>query len=219
MMSTAPQDGDRRVLPGLDQRDHLGDHLVLELLALFVDHDELGDEHPGLAGPVHDLVVEVMDGPASLAGDLDGPDPQGLEGEVQDPDALLVAGQERRVDHPEAEVRPVVSDRDGRQGRDEVHLGDLGRAGQFSRGRGGAWFGSTAASALAPQEPRPSGRWRASPGPWAHPGPWLIEAGRDTPDRQHHGQERQEGSLHEDGHETVSPGLGEPTDSVRGCVG
>ncbi len=34
-------------------------------------------------------------------------------------------------------------------------------------------------------------------------------------DRQHYGQYRQEDPLREDGHGTVSPGLGEPTDSVR----
>ena len=66
------QDRDGRILAGLDQRDGLGDDLVLELLALFVDHDELGDEHPRLAGPVHDLVVEVVDRAAALAREFDG---------------------------------------------------------------------------------------------------------------------------------------------------
>ena len=82
-----------------------GNHVVLELLSRLVHHDELGDEHARLAGPVHDLVVEVMNLAPSLAGDVDRLDPERLEREVEDPDPLLVARQQRRVHHLHIENR------------------------------------------------------------------------------------------------------------------
>ena len=56
-----PPNRDRGIFAGLDQGNRLRDDLVFELLALLVDHDELGNEHPRLAGAIDDLVVEVMD--------------------------------------------------------------------------------------------------------------------------------------------------------------
>ena len=55
------------------------------------DEVELGHEHPGLAGAVDDPVVQVIDLLAPLALDLDGRDPDRLEGEVEDPDPLAQA--------------------------------------------------------------------------------------------------------------------------------
>ena len=89
-----------------------------------VDHDELGDEHPRLARAVHDLVVEVVDLAASLAGDVDRLDAKGLEREVENPDPFLISRQERRVDHLDVERRPVMRDRDRMQLGDELGFGD-----------------------------------------------------------------------------------------------
>ena len=71
MMLTAPRTGIVGSSRAWISGNRLGDDPILELLPFLVDHDELGNEHPRLAGPVHDLVVEVVDRPTALAGDLD----------------------------------------------------------------------------------------------------------------------------------------------------
>ena len=64
---------------------------------------------------------------SALAGNLDRPDPQRLEGEVEDPDAFLVARNERRVHELDVEHVAIVGNRNRSQFRNERDLFDLGR--------------------------------------------------------------------------------------------
>ncbi len=105
------QQRNRRVLASLNQWHGLRDDVVVILLPLLVHHDEFGNEDSRLAGPVRDLVIEVMNLLASLARNLDRPDPQRLEREIEHPDAFLVARNERRIHELHVEHIAVLRNR------------------------------------------------------------------------------------------------------------
>ena len=107
-----------------------GDDVVVELLPLLVHHDEIGHEHPRLSGPVRDFVVEVVNLPTPLARNLDGLDSEGLEREVEDPDAFLVSRHSAPVHELHVEHIAVMRNRNRSQVRNERNFWDLRRAGQ-----------------------------------------------------------------------------------------
>src|SRR5208337_3971973 len=128
-----PQDRNGAVLSCLDDWNGLRNDLIFEPLAFFRDHDKLGHEHARLTGPVDDLVIEVMDGAPPLARQLDRPDAQWPEREVQDPDPLFVAWQKRCTHHLIIERRPIATHFDGSQCRHQLDFLDLfGRVELFS---------------------------------------------------------------------------------------
>ena len=117
MMSTAPRSGIEGSSRAWISVTAWGMTASSYRLPVSVTRRELGDEHPRLARVVDHPVVQVVDQPPPLPGISTVMHPERLEGEVEDPDPLLVAGQERGVDHLDVEARRAAADRDGRQGR------------------------------------------------------------------------------------------------------
>ena len=115
-MSDGAQKRDRGVLAGLDDGDGLGNDRVLEPLTGVGHQGELGNEHPRLVRVVDHAIVQVMDRPPLLV-DLNRPQPDRLEGEVEDPDSFLVARQERGINHLDVVAgRPLAYRRRGQHG-------------------------------------------------------------------------------------------------------
>ena len=102
--------------------------------ARLVDHDELGDEHPRLAGAVDDLVVEVVDLAAPLTPGMSTVlMRRGLNAKSRTQIPSLSRGRSDALTIWTLKGGAVVRDRDRVQVGNELEFGDSGRDRAASR--------------------------------------------------------------------------------------